>query len=61
MLKGYNTKHESIEPMNPEWKKQLREEFAQEVEKLSELTGRDLTAGAGGTKSKEIHYSMLEV
>ena len=43
MLKGYNIKYELLEPMNPELKKQLHEEFAPEVEKLSELLGRDLT------------------
>jgi hypothetical protein len=43
MLKGYNTKYELLEPMNPELKKQLQAEFAPEVEKLSELLGRDLT------------------
>jgi hypothetical protein len=43
MLKGYNTRYELLEPMNPELKKQLKAEFAAEIEKLSELLGRDLT------------------
>lgn len=43
MLKDYNTKFELLEPMDTELRKQLQSEFAPEVEKLSELLGRDLT------------------
>jgi cell shape-determining protein MreC len=43
LLKDYNTKFELLEPMNTELRKQLQAEFALEVDKLSELLGRDLT------------------
>jgi hypothetical protein len=38
-----NTKYEARPPMDPELRKQLQAEFAPDVERLSELLGRDLT------------------
>lgn len=42
-LQRINTKHVPRPPMDPELRRQLQEEFKPEVEKLSELLGRDLT------------------
>ncbi len=42
-LKRLNTKYVPRPPMDPEIRHQLQEEFKTEVEKLSELLGRDLT------------------
>ena len=42
-LKRYNTVYEPRPPMNPELRKSLQAEFVLEVERLSELLGRDLT------------------
>ncbi|HZX13259.1 MAG TPA: sulfotransferase domain-containing protein [Thermodesulfobacteriota bacterium] len=41
-LKRYNTIYEPRPPMNPELRKSLQSEFAGEIERLSELLGRDL-------------------
>ncbi len=42
-LRKLNTQYISRQPMSPELRKRLQEEFAQEVKSLSELLGRDLT------------------
>jgi hypothetical protein len=42
VLSRYNTKYKSQQAINPKFRKQLQGEFASEVEKLSELIGRDL-------------------
>jgi hypothetical protein len=39
----FNTEYEERQPLAPELRRRLRAEFAQEVERLSELLGRDLT------------------
>lgn len=42
-VRNLNTRDESRKPMDPELRKILQAEFAPEVERLSELLGRDLT------------------
>jgi hypothetical protein len=42
-VKSYNSRYEARKPMDAELSKRLRAEFAPEVERLSELLGRDLT------------------
>jgi hypothetical protein len=42
-IKNLNTNYEPRPPLNPELKKKLQSEFLPEVERLSELLGRDLT------------------
>ena len=43
VFKTYNSRYEPRDPVNPELSERLRTEFAPEVERLSELLGRDLT------------------
>ena len=42
-LKRFNTKHVPRPPLDPELRRSLQKEFAPEVERLSNLLGRDLT------------------
>jgi hypothetical protein len=42
-LKAFNTVYEARPPIDPQLRMELQEEFAPEVERLSELLGRDLT------------------
>ena len=42
-IRKLNTKYEFRPPMNPQLKRRLQREFLPEVERLSELLGRDLT------------------
>ena len=42
-MRRLNTRYEPRRPMDPELRRRLQAEFAPEVERLSELLGRDLT------------------
>jgi hypothetical protein len=42
-LKKFNTQYVPRQPMSPELRKRLQEEFTEEVKSLSKLLGRDLT------------------
>jgi len=46
-LKGLNTKYEQRRPMSAQCRERLRAELAPDVERLSELLGRDLTHWLG--------------
>jgi hypothetical protein len=47
-IKRLNTQHKPRPPMDPELRRHLKLEFAPEVERLSELLGRDLTHWSEG-------------
>jgi hypothetical protein len=42
-LKSFNTAYEKLEPIDPEIRRKLQADFAPEVERISEVLGRDLT------------------
>jgi hypothetical protein len=55
-VRKVNTKFVPRQPMNSELRKRLQKEFVPEVERLSELLGRDLTPWCGSRKSERMKH-----